>query len=458
MTIRETVEREVKLRAGEKFRLPELGGEAIEPRQFVSTYHDSADHRLARRGVTFRYRLENSKGLWQLKLPRAGARLELEEPGSARNAPERLLGLLTGYLRGAPLQPIARLRTRREGIRSDGAEVVHDRVAVLEQRRVARSFEELEVELLDGDEKTLRRLERALRRAGAGDGESRPKVFQALELDFQPEPEEAHDDGSAAGTLRAHIRAQAERVLAHDPGTRLGTDTEELHQMRVATRRLRAFLRAGRDLLDPAWADPVRPELKWLGGELGAVRDLDVLIERLAEEVESLGPDASEGRKLLRALVGERRKSRRALLAALDSERYFALLDAVDRPVATIAEEPSLEEIRAAEHRRLRKAVKALRADSANEELHQARIKVKRARYAAELSGAEAYVKAAKVLQDVLGEHQDAVVAEERLRALAARQPAAAIAAGRLVERERSRAANSREEWRRAWKRLSKTA
>ena len=264
MAIRETVEREVKLRAGEKFRLPELGGEAIEPRQFVSTYHDSADHRLARRGVTFRYRLENSKGLWQLKLPRAGARLELEEPGSARNAPERLLGLLTGYLRGAPLQPIARLRTRREGIRSDGAEVVHDRVAVLEQRRVARSFEELEVELLDGDEKTLRRLERALRRAGAGDGESRPKVFQALELDFQPEPEEAHDDGSAAGTLRAHIRAQAERVLAHDPGTRLGTDTEELHQMRVATRRLRAFLRAGRDLLDPAWADPVRPELKWL--------------------------------------------------------------------------------------------------------------------------------------------------------------------------------------------------
>ena len=458
MAIRETVEREVKLRAGEKFRLPELGGEAIEPRQFVSTYHDSADHRLARRGVTFRYRLENSKGLWQLKLPRAGARLELEEPGSARNAPERLLGLLTGYLRGAPLQPIARLRTRREGIRSDGAEVVHDRVAVLEQRRVARSFEELEVELLDGDEKTLRRLERALRRAGAGDGESRPKVFQALELDFQPEPEEAHDDGSAAGTLRAHIRAQAERVLAHDPGTRLGTDTEELHQMRVATRRLRAFLRAGRDLLDPAWADPVRPELKWLGGELGAVRDLDVLIERLAEEVESLGPDASEGRKLLRALVGERRKSRRALLAALDSERYFALLDAVDRPVATIAEEPSLEEIQAAEHRRLRKAVKALRDDSPDAELHQARIKVKRARYAAELSGAEAYVKAAKVLQDVLGEHQDAVVAEERLRALAARQPAAAIAAGRLVERERSRAANSREEWRRAWKRLSKTA
>ncbi len=363
----------------------------------------------------------------------------------------------TGYLRGTPLQPIARLRTRRNGIRADGAEVVHDRVAVLDHRRVAHTFEELEVELLDGEVKTLRRLEKALRRAGAADGERRPKVFQALDLEFHPEPDEPAEDASAAGTLRAHLRVQAGRVLAHDPGTRLGTDSEELHQMRVATRRLRAFLRAGRDLLDPAWAERIRDELKWLGGALGPVRDLDVLIEHLEPEVDALGSDADEGRKLLRTLERERRKARGALLAALDSERYFVLLDTLEVPVATIAEEPTLEEIHAAEHRRLRKAVKALRADSPDEELHQARIKVKRARYAAELSGADAYVKAAKVLQDVLGEHQDAVVAEERLRALAAKQPAAALAAGRLVERERARADQGRDEWGRAWKRLAKT-
>ena len=457
MAIRETVEREVKLRAGEEFRLPELG-EAIQPRLFVSTYHDTADHRLARRGVTFRYRLEAGQGLWQLKLPRDGARLELEEPGSARRPPERLVALVGAYLRGAQLQPIARLRTRRDGIRSNGAEIVRDRVAVLEDRRVARSFEELEVELLDGDEKTLRRLEKALRRAGAGDGESRPKVFQALDLDFQPEHEEWAEDGTAAGTLRAHLRRQAERVLAHDPGTRLGTDAEELHQMRVATRRLRAFLRAGNELLDPAWAEPVRAELAWLGGALGPVRDLDVLIEHLEHEVETLGPDADEGRKLLRSLERDRRAARRDLLAALETEQYFALLDTLERPAATVAEAPTLETIHAAEHRRLRKAVKALRDDSPDEELHRARIKVKRARYAAELSGAGAYVKAAKALQDVLGEHQDAVVAEERLRALAAKRPAAALAVGRLVERERARAARGRTEWGRAWKRLVKTA
>src|SRR5918994_872724 len=347
MAIRETTEREVKLRAGQDFTLPELGGEAIESRLFVSTYHDTPDHRLARRGVTPRHRLQKGEGLWQLELPAGHERLELEEPGGPAAPSPELLALLAGHLRGAPLAPIARLRTRREGVRAGGAEIVHDTVAVLDHQRVTRRFDELEVELLDGDERTLRRLEKALRRAGAGDGESRPKVFQALDLDFQPEPEQRTDDGSAAGTLRTRLQEQAERLLAHDPGTRLGTDPEELHKLRVATRRLRAFLRAGRDLLDPAQSELLREELGWLGSALGPVRDLDVLLEHLAREVESLGADAPAGRKLLRALERERRTARRALLAALESERYFALLDALELPVATIAETPSLKEIHA---------------------------------------------------------------------------------------------------------------
>ena len=458
MAIRETVEREVKLRAAGEFKLPELGGEAIEPRVFVSTYHDTADHRLARRGVTLRHRVENGKGLWQLKLPQGRARLELEAPGAPGSPPEGLLDLLVGHLRRAPLLPIARLRTRREGVRADGAEIVHDTVAVLDHQRVTRSFEELEVELLDGDEKTLRRIEKELRRAGAGDGESRPKVFQALDLDFQAEPVDEAEDASSAATLRARIREQVERVLAHDPGTRLGTDSEELHQMRVATRRLRAFLRAGQELVDPAWAEPVREELKWLGGVLGPVRDLDVLIEHLTPGVESLGADRVAGRKLLRTLERNRRTARQRLMTALGSERYFTLLDTLEQPVATIAETPTLAKIHAAEHKRLRKTLQALDDASPDEELHAARIKAKRARYAAELSELNDYVKAAKVLQDVLGEHQDAVVAAEQLRDLAARMPDTALAAGRLVEREHARAVRGRDEWRSAWKKLAKTA
>src|SRR4029450_1020417 len=113
MAIRETLEREVKLRAGDEFHLPELGGEAIEPRVFTSTYPDTADHRPARRGVTLRHGVENGKGLWQLKLPQGNARLELESAGGPGSPPEDMVELLIALLRGAALLPIARLRTRR---------------------------------------------------------------------------------------------------------------------------------------------------------------------------------------------------------------------------------------------------------------------------------------------------------------------------------------------------------
>jgi CHAD domain-containing protein len=225
----------------------------------------------------------------------------------------------------------------------------------------------------------------------------------------------------------------------------------------VATRRLRAFLRACHDLLDPETSEPLRAELRWLGSTLGPVRDLDVLVEHLAAEVSELGDDEKEGRKLVRALERSRRSARRRMLVALDSERYFALLDSLERPFATVADEPSLDEIRAAEHKKLRKAVKELAPDSPDVELHAARIRVKRARYAAELEGDKAYVQAAKRLQDILGEHQDAVVAIGKLRDLANRMPAAALAAGRLIEREQRRERATRGAWRTSWKRLAKT-
>ena len=77
------------------------------------------------------------------------------------------------------------------------------------------------------------------------------------------------------------IAVQVGELIAHDPGTRLGDDPEELHQARVATRRLRAVLRAARPLLDPGWTESLRAELSWLGGALGPVRDLDVLLDHL---------------------------------------------------------------------------------------------------------------------------------------------------------------------------------
>ena len=140
----------------------------------------------------------------------------------------------------------------------------------------------------------------------------------------------------------------------------------------------------------------------------------------------------------------------------LASERYFALLDLLERPARTVADGVTLEQIQQGEHRRLRKAVRGLTDESPDAELPEARIAVKC--YAAELAGDDDYVKAAKTLQDVLGEQQDAFVAAARLRELLARAPESSFAAGRLLERELSRAAERRADWPRAWKKLSRVA
>jgi CHAD domain-containing protein len=347
-----------------------------------------------------------------------------------------------------------------------GAEVVHDSVAVLDGQRVTRSFDELEIELLEGDEKTLRRLEKALRRAGAGDAERRPKVFQALDLEYQPGPAEPAEGAPPGEAVRAMLRLQLERMLLRDPGTRLGTDPEELHQLRVATRRLRAYLRAAGPLLGAEWSEAVGEELRWAAAELGRVRDLDVMLEHFGEEIAALDPaDRKAAAPFLRRLRGQRTSARRALLVALASERYCALLDRLEAgPPESPADEPTLTAIWEREFRKLRRTMRALGPESPDGELHAARIRAKKARYAAELAAPELgracaeLVKGAKALQDVLGEHQDAVVAEERIRAFVAKTsaPASAFAAGRLVERQRARRAASRREWPGAWARLER--
>ncbi len=465
--MRKTVEREVKLGAGEGFVLPELGTPLPE-RLFVSTYFDTADLRLARNGVTLRHRVEDGTGLWQLKLPHGAARIELELPGPPARPPESMLDLLVAHLRGEGLVPVARLRTRREGMRVNGAEIVEDTVAVLDGVHVTRRFRELEVELLEGDEETLRRLEKQLRRAGATDASHVSKLYRVLELAGPVEPYVVPSDAAPREALAIAIREQARRMVVHDPGTRLGEDIEDLHQLRVATRRLRAFLRAARPIVDVAWAEGLRAELAWLGSALGPARDLDVLVERLREDAAALDRDADAGLHLLDDLERERAAARDAVLAALSTERYLVLLDrlegiAVDG-VPAGAEDVTLRSLAAQELRRARRAASRLPADPADDELHALRIRAKRVRYAFELGAhelgkrGERAVRAAKDVQDVLGEHQDSTVAEERVRALAACHPERGLAAGRIVERERARRAAARAAWSDAWKRFERRA
>jgi CHAD domain-containing protein len=464
--VKEHVEREVKLQPSPGFTLPELGGEQLRTRVFISTYHDTADLVLARHGVTFRHRVEDGAGSWQLKLPKGVARIELEHPGPPARPPLEMLALLVAYLRGRPLVPVARLRTRREGVRARGMEILDDSVFVLDGPRVTRRFREVEIELLEGDERTLRRLEKELRRAGADSSDRRPKLYRALDLTAPADHLSIPREAAPAVALGIALEEQLRRLLAHDPGTRLGTDPEDLHQLRVATRRLRAFLRAARPHLDREWADSLRTELSWLGTALGPARDLDVLTEYLTTELEQVGAGPADAQSLLAFVAAERAPARNAVVEALSSERYLELLDRLEQAATPpmTGERTSLTAVWLKQQKRLRREVAALGSEPTDEQLHTVRIFVKRSRYAAELAAHELgkrgarFVQAAKAAQDVLGAHQDSVVAEERIRVWAANHPQATPLAAELIGRQLARRVEARHAWPEVWKELDRRA
>jgi CHAD domain-containing protein len=447
-------EYERKLEAPEGFELPDLGGEPLEPRVFTSVYHDTADRSLAHAGITFRRRTERGRSVWQLKLPAGDARLELEEPGGPAAPPKALADLLAAHLRHGPVLPVAELRTRRHGAlvarRGTTAEVTIDDVSVMDALRVIEEFVELEVELKDGTRKQLDAIAGELEDAGARLTNGTPKLFRVLRL----APDGAKPESPLAA-LRARLRTQLREVLANDPGTRLGRDPESLHDMRVAVRRTRALLRAGEPLYTndvSAFAD----ELRWLGEKLGAVRDLDVLIDRLRAESEDLDAGA-----LLRELGQRRTRARSSLLKALKTPRYFALLDRFADEIDGLAPSDSsatLDDLAERQLKKLRKRVRDTSEDAPDDALHALRKKGKRVRYAFELAGHDKVVKRAKSFQDVLGEHQDSVFAEAALRDLAGADSDRAVAAGRLIEREHAGRAKARASWRASWKKLLRAA
>jgi CHAD domain-containing protein len=463
----QTLERERKL-SGPAGVLDALEGETLEPRTFTSTYHDTADRRLARNGITLRRRLENGVNRWQLKLPRQQWRLELEQRGGPREVPSKLAGLLEGVLRGTALEAAATLRTRRTGKKATlgggTVEAVMDEVVLMEGRRQADAFTELELELLEGDPQALQEAERVLTKAGAKKADLRPKVLRYLGI----EPALPLSNGATAiDRVRARIEQQYGEILRRDPGVRVGGDPDDLHDLRVAVRRLRALLRSADDLLVPEWSGRLRDELKWLGVELGLARDLDVLFEYLRDEAANLGEDEAAFSEVLQDLEADRTQARERALSALGSERYAALLDALEAaskaPHARALDVP-VAGLAAREFKRLANAIDKLGADPSDAELHRVRIKAKRARYAAELAEpvagkpATRFVKAAKAFQDVVGGHQDAVVAEQRLRALAPELAAseAVLAAGRVIERQRRRRRDARAALPDAWSKLER--
>jgi CHAD domain-containing protein len=277
-----------------------------------------------------------------------------------------------------------------------------------------------------------------------------------------PSPPISGDPGFAR--LRELLADQAEALRRHDPGVRVGADAENLHQHRVAARRVRAFLRAARSSLDPAWQHTLAARLRELGTVTGPVRDLDVLLEHLRAELQGFTVEQQRvGADLLARFERQRADARAELVGVLDGASYSSLLVQLRSPprLADDVESLSLEQLTRRAFKRLAAAVDQLGSHPDERELHALRIVLKRARYAAELAAPRGkarkrFLTDARRLQDILGEHQDAVVAEERLAAAAVFDAETSIAflAGRLAERQAARRANARRRLPRAWARL----
>jgi CHAD domain-containing protein len=438
-----------ELHADPLFRLPALEGEPVFPRVLVSTYYDNDAGTLTRSGITLRRRQEQQTAGWRLELPAEEGRIELEEAGSLDAVPDAFQRLLAAHLQRGRLTPVAILRTHRAGvITGSGAgrvQVIHDRVQVLDGAPGVADFARIRIELLSGSNAAFDDAVATLLDAGAERTHRRDAKGLVPGL---PTPE--------ARGRRAWLTEQVDDILANDPGTRLGVDAEHLHAHRVAVRRLRAALRE----------EPLKSELGWIGGALGAVRDLDVLTDRLQHEADVL--DAEERaafRPILSRLARRRTRARAELTEALDSPRYFQLLDELEGQAAESKE--SRRELAAEasrQFRRLRREVALAGLEPPDEVLHELRKRAKRIRYAAERArraGAPKMgkvIECARALQDVLGASQDAVVAEHELRDLAGETaaPVRAIAVGRLIERERSLREAAVAEWPAAWHRLER--
>ena len=441
-----------------------------------ATYFDTADLRLRAAGITLRHRTGGTDAGWHLKLPATGGREEVTVEAPAGAVPEALARLVLSRSRGRALAPVARLSTRRVTQRlvgSDGellAEFADDSVSGRTlPGGAALVWREWEVELLGGDPALLDIVQAHLTAAGAALSTSSSKLGRVLPAPADrtgPRPWWAAGKGRRPGTagaaVQAHLAAQVAELVRADPMARRDLP-DAVHAMRVATRRLRSALTTFRPLVDRVQTDPLRVELRWLAGALGAARDAEVLHARLLALVAAEPSELVLGRVQARietAMTTRHERAHEQLRTALDCERYLQLLDALD---ALVAEPPFLDPARKDAEaalapllrrtwRRLDRSMAA--ADRAtgprvHELLHEVRKDAKRARYAAEAvrpvfgRPAHRFATAMEQLQESLGDVQDGVVSREVLRELGARGHLAGengFTFGRLHALEQARA------------------
>ncbi len=434
-----------------------------------STYHDTEGRDLLRFRLALRRRLGDVDTGWQLKVPGVDGRTELHWPADSDALPDEAAAALRPFLRGAAVAPIVRLdvtRTRHRLVTSENelvAEVAHDdvRATGLGAEVRAPRWHEVEVELGTGSRGVLANIGTALTSAGAYPSTSRAKLSRAL-LGIGNEGV-GTPRTSAGAVLIDYISQQCDAMVSgHFAIARDAPDS--VHQTRVASRRLRSTLRSFTNCFDAEQAVELEDELKWYATLLGEVRDREVLLARLQAEVAKLPNDLVVGpvaEQISARLTSDLAVRRAEVLDAMQADRYADLLDRVanwraDPPFTAAAGRPAAtlhDDIDRMERKLAKRLTLATEPSSSPEDMHRARKTGKRVRYAAEAAADDSQlVAAATALQDLLGEFQDSVGAQELLRRLASdasERGEDSFTYGVLVAEERQRAERARRKARR---------
>jgi CHAD domain-containing protein len=295
-----------------------------------------------------------------------------------------------------------------------------------------------------------------------------PRLRRALALTLPEEPRRLGADTPAIALVRCALARLVLELLHFEVLVRLRADVEDVHRARSTVRRLRAVLRGLRPFLDRVWADTLREELRWFAGELAAVRDIDVTLERLRSRADAI--PANERPHLdviLSTLADARENARTRLLYTLESGHYASLSRTLE--AAALTPKVAADEISTAKKlgkkslrktaKRVRKAVESASESCTANQLHHARIVVRNGRYVAEacqpvLGGpARRLAKRLARMQESLGAVSDATLIQNRLRTLVVHD-GAGIVVGELLALQ---AVDGRRA-RRGWQRLRRKA
>ena len=437
-------------------------GDGGTVRRLRSTYYDTGDFRLRRRGFTLRVRDDGERLVQTLKADAPGGGgavlrrnewsrpVETPEP-SLPVAPDAAVRDAVGSLSQAELAPAFTTDVMRRTAMVEVAAADRGKALVelaldsgeIRARNRRETISELELELVEGPASALYDLAMSMQASAPLQTQTASKAKRGYVLagaevyGGRKAPPLALARGiSVDEALAAIFRTCADQCAANHDAVLARADPEGVHQFRVALRRMRSALAVFRASLPQGDADWLKRKASRLIDLLGPARDWDVFIGETLAAVRAARPD-DETLDVLAAAAGEERARAYEKAEALRAPEHTAFLlrfgrwietagwrahagrAALDRPLVSLAA-PLLDK----RHKRVLKRGRDFERLS-DARLHRLRITLKKLRYAGEFFAAQfpdgkprAYIRALRRLQDDLGALNDAAVAEHCLRQL----------------------------------------